>query len=137
MSNLDPQLINRKAQLILADLEELKKATLMSEGEYLNSYEDQLQIERLLEKIIGRIIDINYHILKEKYSMVPSDYYSSFIEMGRKNEIDDETVKNLSLSAGLRNILAHEYDTIDASLVYQSIPQILKYVPEYLKQVAA
>lgn len=61
MTPLDRQLITRKAKLIEQDLEKLAQEKPKSLNEYLKSLDLQLKIERLLEKIVGRVIDINYH----------------------------------------------------------------------------
>lgn len=50
MSPLDKQIIKRKVKLIEEDLAKLKKYGDVSIAEYLESYETQLIIERLLLK---------------------------------------------------------------------------------------
>ena len=137
MSPLDQQLITRKSKLILEDLEKIKVFLDLQIEEYLNSYDHQLKSERLLEKIIGRLIDINYHILKENFKLVPTDYYNSFMDLGENDVIDNTLAQDLAQAAGMRNILAHEYDTIDSRLVFTAIEKLTKQVPEYLKQVQA
>ena len=135
MSPLDLQLINRKAKLIEDDLKLLAEDKPKSYSEYLNNIRVQLKVERLLERIIGRVIDINYHILSEEYQIVPSEYHESFILLGKKGVIPKKLSEKLAKSAGLRNILAHEYDEINPKQVYQSINITLTQVPEYLKAI--
>ena len=133
MSPLDEQLLQRKITAIRADLLELEKFSTLSKEEYIQKYELQLQIERILEKIIGRLIDINFHVLKEKYQLIAEDYYSSFVKIGEVGGAPSQLAMELAKAAGLRNILAHEYDQIDPVQVYSSIGQVLKTVPKYLQ----
>ena len=135
MSPLDEHLIIRKVKLIEADIAILKTFSRLTEAQYLDSYEAQLQVERLLERITGRLIDINYHVLKEKYALIPNDYFDSFIRMGEKGETDKHSAQELARAAGLRNILAHEYDTIDHKQVYRAISQALSQIPHYLTAI--
>ena len=87
MSPVDKQLIERKIKLIENDLAGLKKYKDISSKEYLKNYETQLVVERLLEKITGRLIDLNYHLLKEAYEYLPEDYYDSFMEIGKRKVV--------------------------------------------------
>lgn len=98
--------------------------------------EAQLIVERLLERITGRLIDdINYHFLKEEYEIIPVDYYNSFIEMGKNKVIPEDFAKEMTKAAGLRNALAHEYEKIDQTRVYESIGLALNQIPRYLQKI--
>ena len=135
MSPLDEQLIHRKAKLVGSDLEKLQKYSELSEESYLSNEEAQLAVERLLERIIGRLIDINYHVLKEKYGKLPIDYFDSFLEVAQLGVVKEDLAREVAKSTGLRNILAHEYDEIDNRKVYQAIKTALTQVPLYLQSI--
>lgn len=135
MSPLDKQIITRKCTLIQKDLERLKDYQNLSLQEFIESFDTQLITQRLLEMIIGRLLDINYHLLSQKHQFVPQDYKQSFVEMGKKGEVDFKLANDLSNSAGLRNVLVHEYDEIDPKKVHQAIETTLTQVPPYLKQI--
>lgn len=135
MSKVNVELIKRKTKLLDEDLARLKNYQDISLNEYLNNQETQLVVERLLEKITGRLIDINYHILKEEYEIMPEDYYGSFIEMGKNKVITEEFATELSGAAGLRNALAHEYEDIDQKKIYDSISMALTQIPKYLQKI--
>lgn len=135
MPLIDIQLITRKVKLINEDLAKLKNYKDLSLSEYLNSDDKQMIIERLLEKIIGRIIDINYHILREEYEIIPEDYYKSFIEIGKKKIVTSEFAEEIAKSTGLRNALAHEYEEIDPKMVYDAIEKAITQIPQYLNKL--
>lgn len=133
--SVDKQLLTRKGSLIKRDLDGLKKYTKMSQLNYLDNYEVQLQVERLLERIIGRLIDVNFHILKEGFGVVPVDYTESFILMGKNKVVKMGLAEKIRPAGGLRNMLAHEYDEIDSKQVYKGMRNVVRLVPLYLTAV--
>jgi len=102
---------------------------------YLENFEIQLIVERLLEKITGRLIDVNYHILREEYEIMPEDYYNSFIAIGKNKIVTEEFAASMAKSVGLRNVLAHEYEKINQELIHGAIKIALSQVPEYIKKI--
>jgi uncharacterized protein YutE (UPF0331/DUF86 family) len=135
MPKIDTNLLRRKIKLLNEDLAVLKNYKEISIDEYLDNQETQLIVERLLEKITGRLIDINYHILKEEYETLPEDYYNSFIEIGTNKIVTTEFAKEMAKSTGLRNALAHEYEEIDQNQIFDSIKTALIQIPQYLKSI--
>ncbi len=132
---IDVELINRKLVLIGQDLEELSKLSEKPESEYIASHIYEAAAERYLERMIGRMIDINFHILVESGQAPPSDYYLSFINLVELGVYDAEFARVVASSAGLRNRIAHEYDEIDAKQVYTAIKSAMADVPEYIRSI--
>ncbi len=133
MPKIDIDIIRRKIKLIESDLSKLEKYKDLTLPEYLKDELKQLVVERLLERITGRTIDLNYHILKEEYEIMPQDYYNSFIEIGKNKIVTEELAKEMAGMAGLRNALAHDYDKIDQNLIFNSFKLALVQIPNYLK----
>jgi len=131
----DKELVNRKITFINNDLKGLKVLSKLSLKTYLSKTEYELVAERYLERVIGRMIDINYHILSENEDEIPIDSYDSFIKLGEKKYLPKRLSKNLANSAGLRNRLAHEYDEIIPKKVFESVRSCLEDVPKYLKHI--
>ena len=132
---IDKKLVSRKITLINIDLKSLKVLSRLSLKTYLSKADYEALAERYLERIIGRMIDINYHILSEKEKEIPADFYNSFIALGRKKYLPIKLADIMANSAGLRNRLAHEYDEIDAKKVFGAMVACLKDVPKYLKNI--
>ena len=133
--SIDKSIIIRKITLINKDLKSLQKLSQLSLKTYLSKSEYEAMTERYLERIIGRMIDINYHILLEAEKENPIDYYSSFIELGKKKYLPLKLSITMADSAGLRNRLAHEYDEIDEKKVFEAMNSCLRDVPKYLKNI--
>jgi uncharacterized protein YutE (UPF0331/DUF86 family) len=139
---IDPELVRRKIALILDDLRRLAPLAATSLEDFLASPTDDLVAERLLERLIGRMIDINYHVVTESGHAPPRDYYLSFIEIGHLGVLPTDFARRLAASAGLRNRLVHEYDAIDRARVHEALSTApddvrayLRYVETYLERL--
>jgi len=130
---IDKELIYRKIKLISKDLKEIRLISYLSEKEYFAKSIWEIQAERYLERIIGRMIDINYHIITETGNPPPSDYFESFIELGKLKVLPEEFSKEMAPYAGLRNRLVHGYNSLDEKRVYQAMKKLMKDVPKYLQ----
>lgn len=132
---IDPELVIRKLALITGDLNELRAIAGKSLAEYLTSLRDELVVERLLERVIGRMIDINYHLITETGHPPPTDYYESFIRLGTLQVLATDFARRLAACAGLRNRIVHEYEEIDPEKVYEALQTAVKDVPDYLRHI--
>lgn len=132
---IDPELVIRKLVLIAEDLPAVERLAARPREEYLASRTDELVAERLLERIIGRMIDVNYHLLTESGDPPPRDYFQSFVDLARLGVLESTFARRIAASAGLRNRLAHEYDEIDPIKVHEALGGIVEDVAEYLDRV--
>jgi len=130
---IDRDLVIRKLALIAADLRALAPFAAKSLDEYLRSEVDEVLVERYLERIVGRMIDVNYHLLVESGQSPPTDYYQSFTQLPKLGVLPAEFAARIAACAGLRNRLIHEYDDIDAARVHEAAA--VRDIPEYAKQV--
>ena len=129
---IDKTLITRKSKLIIEDLKELEAIGCLLLKEFLNDHIQQVLAERYLERAIGRMIDINYHLLIETDKPPPADYFTSFTDVGKLGVLPAEYSRDLARAAGLRNRLVHEYDKIDNEKLYEGVKFAVKDIPIYL-----
>ncbi len=132
---IDRELVTRKIVLITSDLERLRTIATRPLADYLASETDELVVERYLERVIGRMIDINYHLLIEAGEPPPADYHESFVRLSRLGTLPREFAIQIASCAGLRNRIAHEYDEIDPQKVYEALHTALRDIPLYLAHV--
>lgn len=123
--------------LILEDLKELEGIAPVPRSEFLSDRVRQLVAERLLERIIGRMIDVNYHLITEGEGLPPKDFYESFVKLGTLGVLPAQLAVSLAPAAGLRNRLAHEYNEIDYERIHEAVGETLANVPKYLEAVEA
>jgi uncharacterized protein YutE (UPF0331/DUF86 family) len=132
---VDRELVTRKMLLIMRDLDELREMLPENEGAFLRSLRDQAVVERYLERMIGRAIDINFHLFTESGHAPPADYYSSFTVLASLGVLDEAFARKIAAAAGLRNRLVHDYDEIDPARVFRALQSALDDIPAYLRSV--
>ena len=91
--------------------------------------------ERYLERMIGRMIDVNYHLITDAGHAPPRDYYDSFTQLARLRILPPAFASEIATCAGLRNRLVHEYDEIDPRRVHEGLLAAVHDIPEYLRHV--
>lgn len=140
MSQLDPEAISQKLSRMVDRIDRLKQFEGLTLEEYLQDDLKQAAIERLLETIIDAALSINRTLLKRSAGLIPSNTQSfqnfeSFILMGENNFIPAELANQLAPSGSFRNVLAHEYDDIDLTQVFNALQKALSQYPQYVKAI--
>lgn len=128
---IDPELVTRKLILILQDLPALVDLARKNVVEYVSDPVYQVLTERYLERTIGRMIDVNYHLITESGHPPPKDYHESFIMLGTTRILPAEFARSLAAAAGLRNRIVHEYDEIDPVKLHDALQVAVKQIPVY------
>ena len=132
---IDAELVTRKILLITKDVEALQGLADMTPDVFLESSINAVLAERYVERAVGRMIDINYHLLTESGQAPPPDYYQSFIQLSALGIYSSEFGQRVASCAGLRNRIAQEYDDIDPRKLFAAVGQAVVDVPEYLRHV--
>ena len=132
---IDVELVTRKLLLIARDIEPLGAIAAKELATYLLNPLDEIVVERYLERMIGRMFDINYHILTEAGHAPPADFYGSFTALADLNILDREFAVRIAGCAGLRNRIVHEYNDLDSAKVYEALQMAMHDIPVYLTRV--
>jgi uncharacterized protein YutE (UPF0331/DUF86 family) len=132
---IDRELVTRKILHISGDLEELRKFDAAGLEAYLADPYKEILAERFLERMISRMIDVNYHVITGSGRTPPRDYYDSFTELGKMGILDPQFASGIARAAGLRNRIVHEYDEIEPEKVFEAIRSALVDLPVYLQAV--
>jgi uncharacterized protein YutE (UPF0331/DUF86 family) len=139
---LDKNFIIRKVQLIEEDLNKLQLFANKTIQQIAQNDIEQAAVERYLERIVTRAIDINNHLITELGDItdVAKTYRETFLKLAKFKVYSQDFADQIAPSAGLRNALVHEYDTIDHELVEKSIKQAIveyntyaKYIMEFIE----
>lgn len=123
--------------MIVDDLRAVTALAAKPVDDYLASVTDEVLAERYLERMIGRMIDVNYHLITDAGHAPPRDYYQSFTELAKLDILSPGFALRIAACAGLRNRIVHEYDDIDPRRVYEALQMAVRDVPEYLRNVHA
>lgn len=131
---LNKDFIQRKITLIQEDLGNFSDFAQYSFDEIAQDYVKQAAVERFLERVINRAIDINQHLIAElatEKTSAPLTYTDTFLILADFGIYSREFAKEISKSAGTRNKLVHEYDTADPGKIYSSIGDCLRDYHQY------
>jgi uncharacterized protein YutE (UPF0331/DUF86 family) len=131
------ELVERKISLILEDLERLKALASLSFEDFLGDPRNEALAERYLERMTGRVIDINFHLLSEERLQVPRSYHDSFIGLAGLGVLDAASARRFARLAGLRNRLTHEYNGVDEKIIHETARTLVAELPELLRAFRA
>ncbi|MGH3571981.1 MAG: type VII toxin-antitoxin system HepT family RNase toxin [Pseudonocardiaceae bacterium] len=133
---LDPAMVTQRLQeiqLLLADLAELGTI----DAERLRRERPTRHIvERVLSQIVELAGSINIHIVTSVLGRSPESYAASFDDVARAGVLGWEFAASLRPSAGMRNVLVHDYLEVDHGLVSAAIPLAQEQYGEYVRAVA-
>ena len=128
--------IKEKIKEIEQYLEELESIMPEDFKEDLEDYKSKAACERYFEKIIEAVIDLSFLIIKEKGLKIPEDDKKSFEILNEENIIPKKLTNKLKDAKGMRNIIAHDYGSVDDEIVFESITsELIKDVKEFLEEV--
>jgi uncharacterized protein YutE (UPF0331/DUF86 family) len=130
--------IKRKISLIQDDLAHLAEFARCSFDEIVADFVKEAAMERILERIINRAVDINQHLIAElvtKDTSSPKDYTETFLLLSGFGIYSEDFGKEISKSIGTRNKLVHEYDKVDYFLIYDSVGDCLRDYHQYCEYI--
>jgi uncharacterized protein YutE (UPF0331/DUF86 family) len=130
---MSPEVLNKKLLLITTYLNDLMPYKDIS---FENFMEKHYEIERLLELLVMTASDIVFHLISAKGEPAPTSYKAAFLRVGEMGIISEDLSRSLALSAGLRNILVHEYEEIDYGLVHKSIPGAIRDFTIFIRELS-
>jgi uncharacterized protein YutE (UPF0331/DUF86 family) len=135
MTPVEKEVVRRKLAIIVENLKTLEPIKDMTLEQYASDVYKRKATERLSQELIEAAIDINTHIIVHTHNTIVDDYYESFIKMGDINVIPVALANELAPSAGLRNVLVHEYDALNNSIVLEAVKVAGNIYPQYINSV--
>jgi uncharacterized protein YutE (UPF0331/DUF86 family) len=136
---IDKTFINHKIELLLEDIALLKRVESKTFEELAR--DDQFLwngVQHILQKIIGRGIDINQHLIAElstEKTNTPLDYTETFLILTRLHVLPKKFAEEIARSAGFRNAIVHEYNHLNEGLVYKSVGEAIKQYTTYCDHI--
>lgn len=130
---MSPEVVQRKISKILGYLEDLEKARDLDFEGYADRH---YEVERLLQLLHECASDVVIHLLRKDYGFVDSAR-DGFERAAASGWIPRPMAKELIEAGGMRNILVHQYETIDDRRVFDAIPKALALYPKFLAAIRA
>jgi uncharacterized protein YutE (UPF0331/DUF86 family) len=137
---LRPEFVERKLQLIAEELGRLMQFREVSYDELLADEVRLAAVERMLERIVLRAIDVNEHLLAnlatgEEERITRFTYRDTFLRLASYGVYPAEFAERIAPSAGLRTVLVHEYNDADHRIVHAAIRDTLEQFTAYVGHV--
>ena len=107
-------------------LEELGRIVPKSVEEYRSNIEKKAACERYAEKIIEALTDLAFLTIKNRKLRMPESDTEAFDILSENKIITDELCTKLKKAKGMRNIIAHEYSSVDDETVFEAITKDLQ-----------
>jgi uncharacterized protein YutE (UPF0331/DUF86 family) len=106
---------------MLSEFEAIKPGTFR---EYLDN-KTKAACERYFERITEAEVELAVLLIKEFRLTMPETEKNSFDSLAAAGIIEAALASKLKQAKGMRNIIAHEYGSVDDEVVYQSITEEL------------
>lgn len=135
-----PEFVERKLQLITEELGRLAEFRHVSYEALIGDAVRLAAVERILERIVLRAIDVNEHLIsslatgaEEKATRLT--YRDTFLKLADYGVLTQDFAQRIAASAGLRNILVHEYNDVDHRIVHGAIRTALEQYTSYVDAI--
>ena len=84
---------------------------------YSKDWKSQRIIERTLQMMIETCVDVAGHIISDQGFRIPKSYSDTFSVLHENNILDEWLYSSLKKMAQFRNVVVHQYDKIDSTIV--------------------
>ena len=129
---VNKSVVLRKVSLIRHNLSRLKNKENISLESLKNDFDIQDIVLHNLQLAIQGCIDIGSHVISDEGWGVAGSLNEIFYILQNKGVIKAEMSEKMISMVGFRNILVHEYETINFDIVCNILQHHLKDINEYL-----
>lgn len=134
---VNQNIVKAKIMHIENNLGRLKEKENITLEEFKKKVDLQDIVIHNLQLAIQGCIDIASHIISDEAWPVPDTLIGLFDILAKHRIISEELNDRLKKMAGFRNIIVHEYGSIDLDKVYKILKEDIKDIRLFSKQVCA
>jgi len=132
---VDKRLVGRKLAQIDTYLNQIKEFSKISLSRYKTDWKTERIVERTLQILIEVCIDIANHIISDKGMRLPTGYADTFKVLAENKVIGKKLSEELEEMAKFRNVVVHQYETIDPAIVVSILHRNLGDLEKYKKAI--
>jgi uncharacterized protein YutE (UPF0331/DUF86 family) len=132
---VDKLLIGRKLAQIETYLKQIGDFSKISLIQYKKNWKTQRIVERTLQILIEVCVDIANHIISDQGMRLPTGYADTFKVLKENKVIGKTLCEILEKMAKFRNVVVHQYETIDPMIVVSILHKNLRDFEKYKKAI--
>ena len=132
---VDKLLMGRKLAQIDTYLNQVKEYSKTSLVQYKNDWKTERIVERTLQILIEVCLDIANHLISDKEMRLPTGYADTFKVLSENKVINRRLFEALEKMAKFRNVVVHQYETIDPAIVISILHRNLSDFEKYKKAI--
>jgi len=137
MESLDREVILRRLLRLDRLRTRLERDAGASRERYLADEDLQAQVERRLQLAAQIAIDLANYLITHRRLEIPDEEENVFVVLGRVGIIEPSLAERLKGLVRFRNILVHDYLTVDPGLVYDNLAARLDDFQAFARQLTA
>ena len=122
---VDPDVLARRILVLSETLGELDRSGGADAGELRKNAMLRAAVERWLQLAIESCIDMAFHIVSEREWTPPDTAAGAFRALASHGLLDAQLAERLASAAGLRNVLVHDYVSVDVGLLARAVERDL------------
>lgn len=116
-------------------LEKVKFLQTHSKEEFLENWQIEVQVDRMMQLIIECSIDIGEEILSGIKVRAPKTYKETFLLLHQNKAIDQDLMQEMRDLCEFRNELVHDYLYLGPEKIYDKFIKTPKIIENYLRQI--
>jgi uncharacterized protein YutE (UPF0331/DUF86 family) len=133
-----PDVVQQRLDVLLDALSDLRRyRQSLSEATLQADRDAQHMVSHAMYLAIQAAIDLAMHALADAEQPLASTYRDAFGGLAKARLIPAELAERLEGWAGLRNILAHHYATIDYGRIHEALTNDLEELEQFAEIAAA
>lgn len=132
----DSEVVATKLRQIEQYHGELRAKQALSKKSFLDDVTERRAVERMFQNVIQACIDLARHVATTEFEYDGERSKEAVRVLVEHDVIDPTTAETLTDAVGFRNVLAHQYGTVDPEQVYTYLQTELAVYEAFSKQVA-
>ena len=114
---VDKSLVFRKIASLLEYQKQVSEYSALTVEQYRGDWKIQRIIERTLQMMIELCADIANHVISDNGLRTPETYADTFRVLAENSILNRDQLAVMEKMAKFRNIVVHQYETVDAEIV--------------------
>jgi uncharacterized protein YutE (UPF0331/DUF86 family) len=114
---VDKALVFRKIASLSEYQKQVSEYSAITVEQYRGDWKIQRIVERTLQMMIELCADIANHVISDNGLRTPETYADTFIVLAENGILNQDQLAVMEKMAKFRNIVVHQYETVDAEIV--------------------